>query len=411
MEQKIKIPGQVYRVGGAVRDFLMGKQSSDEDYVVVGASPEEMLAAGFEQVGADFPVFLHPETKDEYALARMERKQGHGYHGFTVEYGKDVSLADDLIRRDLTINAIAMDEKGNIYDPYNGQEDLKKGILRHVSEAFSEDPLRILRVARFKARFGFEIAPETMELMRGIHDAGETQHLTKERIWKEASRALTHDNGSEFFVTLQKIGVGIEIFKEMPGFNTDRNIDFSLTRAPLSSVDEMLKGKSLESRVAHWTLPFERTVDIKASIEMWREAGAPGEIMDRVGMTGAIWNTLAKSSESERTTPSDNWFKMLMELDALRRTDRWIAAYEDVKDHFSIISNKPDFIPDVSTVKEWIDTLKIDAEAVAKSAPNKKDIKDYVFNARKAAWDGLSVKEAEVELQKENAPRRAPRIR
>lgn len=411
MEQKIKIPGQVYRVGGAVRDLLMGKQSSDEDYVVVGASPEEMLAAGFEQVGADFPVFLHPETKDEYALARMERKQGHGYHGFTVEYGKDVSLADDLIRRDLTINAIAMDEKGQIYDPYNGQEDLKKGILRHVSEAFSEDPLRILRVARFKARFGFEIAPETMELMRGIHDAGETQHLTKERIWKEASRALTHDNGSEFFVTLQKIGVGIEIFKEMPGFNTDRNIDFSLTRAPLSSVDEMLKGKSLESRVAHWTLPFERTVDIKASIEMWREAGAPGEIMDRVGMTGAIWNTLAKSSESERTTPSDNWFKMLMELDALRRTDRWIAAYEDVKDHFSIISNKPDFIPDVSTVKEWIDTLKIDAEAVAKSAPNKKDIKDYVFNARKAAWDGLSVKEAEVELQKENAPRRAPRIR
>jgi tRNA nucleotidyltransferase/poly(A) polymerase len=304
-----------------------------------------------------------------------------------------------------------MDEKGQIYDPYNGQEDLKKGILRHVSEAFSEDPLRILRVARFKARFGFEIAPETMELMRGIHDAGETQHLTKERIWKEASRALTHDNGSEFFVTLQKIGVGIEIFKEMPGFNTDRNIDFSLTRAPLSSVDEMLKGKSLESRVAHWTLPFERTVDIKASIEMWREAGAPGEIMDRVGMTGAIWNTLAKSSESERTTPSDNWFKMLMELDALRRTDRWIAAYEDVKDHFSIISNKPDFIPDVSTVKEWIDTLKIDAEAVAKSAPNKKDIKDYVFNARKAAWDGLSVKEAEVELEKENAPRRAPRIR
>lgn len=411
MEQKIKIPGQVYRVGGAVRDFLMGKQSSDEDYVVVGASPEEMLAAGFEQVGADFPVFLHPETKDEYALARMERKQGHGYHGFTVEYGKDVSLADDLIRRDLTINAIAMDEKGQIYDPYNGQEDLKKGILRHVSEAFSEDPLRILRVARFKARFGFEIAPETMELMRGIHDAGETQHLTKERIWKEASRALTHDNGSEFFVTLQKIGVGIEIFKEMPGFNTDRNIDFSLTRAPLSSVDEMLKGKSLESRVAHWTLPFERTVDIKASIEMWREAGAPGEIMDRIGMTGAIWNTLAKSSESERTTPSDNWFKMLMELDALRRTDRWIAAYEDVKDHFSIISNKPDFIPDVSTVKEWIDTLKIDAEAVAKSAPNKKDIKDYVFNARKAAWDGLSVKEAEVELEKENAPRRAPRIR
>lgn len=409
MEHKIKIPGKVYLVGGAVRDFLMGKEPSDKDYVVVGASPEEMLAAGFERVGADFPVFLHPITKDEYALARTERKQGHGYHGFSVDYGKDVTLEEDLLRRDFTINAIAMDEDGNIYDPYNGKEDIANGILRHVSPAFSEDPLRVLRAARFKARFGYDIAPETMDLMKELHDAGETKHLTKERIWKEASRALTHDNGSEFFTTLQKIGLGIEVFKEMPGFNTDRNIDFFLTRAPLISVDEMLKGKNLESRVAHWTLPLDRTVDIKAAIEMWREAGAPGEIMDRIGMTGAIWNTLAKSSETERTTPSDNWFKMFMELDALRRTDRWIAAYEDVKDHFSIISNKPDFIPDVNTVKEWINTLKIDAEAVAKSAPSKKDIKDYVFNARRAAWESLSVKEAEPDL--EELPRRSPRMR
>lgn len=390
MEQKIKIPGTVYKVGGAVRDKLMGREPSDEDFVVIGASPSEMIEAGFEQVGADFPVFLHPETKDEYALARIERKEGNGYHGFAVEYGKDVSLADDLSRRDFTINAAAEDENGVIYDPYNGRQDIENGILRHVSPAFAEDPLRILRAARFKARFGYSIAPETLELMRSIYDAGETKHLPKERIWKEASRALMHDKGSEFFSTLQSVGLGIDVFTEMPGFNVDREIPFFLNRANLSLVDEMLKGKSIESRVAHWSIPFEKGIDIEKSIEMWRNAGAPNEVMDRVGISGAIWNTLAYSSKSERTEPSEKWFNMLMKLDALRRPDRWLDAYQDVIDHFSIISNDPAFLPSMETAKTWINTLKIDAEAVAKSAPNKSEIKDYVFNARKAAWDSLS---------------------
>ncbi len=393
----MKIPGKVYKVGGAVRDKVMGKPSSDEDFVVVGASPEEMLAAGFEQVGADFPVFLHPETKDEYALARMERKAGHGYHGFEVDFGKDVTLEDDLSRRDFTINAMAEDSEGNIYDPFNGLKDLKDGVLRHVSPAFSEDPLRILRSARFKARFGFVIAPETMELMREIHDMGETKHLTKERIWKEASRALIHDEGSQFFATLQTVGVGGEIFKGLPGFKNDRDMPFSLNRTTLAEVDTLLKGKDIESRIVHLTIPFEKGVDIVQSVEMWRDAGAPNEVMDRLGVAGAIWNTLAYSSKSERTEPSEKWFDMLIKLDALRRTDRWLNAYKDVKDHFSLISNEPDFLPSVEKVVSWIDTLKIDAEAVAKTAPTKKDIKDYVFNARVEAWKSLS------EPKKENS--------
>lgn len=393
----MKIPGKVYKVGGAVRDKVMGKPSSDEDFVVVGASPEEMLAAGFEQVGADFPVFLHPETKDEYALARMERKAGHGYHGFEVDFGKDVTLEDDLSRRDFTINAMAEDSDGNIYDPFNGLKDLKDGVLRHVSPAFSEDPLRILRSARFKARFGFVIAPETMELMREIHDMGETKHLTKERIWKEASRALIHDEGSQFFATLQTVGVGGEIFKGLPGFKNDRDMPFSLNRTTLAEIDTLLKGKDIESRIVHWTIPFEKGVDIVQSVEMWRDAGAPNEVMDRLGVAGAIWNTLAYSSKSERTEPSEKWFDMLIKLDALRRTDRWLNAYKDVKDHFSLISNEPDFLPSVEKVVSWIDTLKIDAEAVAKTAPTKKDIKDYVFNARVEAWKSLS------EPKKENS--------
>lgn len=396
----MNIPGKVYKVGGAVRDMLMGKECSDEDFVVVGATPEEMLNAGFEQVGADFPVFLHPETKDEYALARMERKDGHGYHGFKVEYGQEVTLEDDLIRRDLTINAMAMDSDGKIYDPYNGKKDLEDGVLRHVSEAFAEDPLRILRVARFKARYGFKIADETMKLMREIHDAGETNHLTRERIWKEASRALTHDKGSEFFSTLQKIGLGIEIFKDMPGFKTDRDMNFSLNRTSLEEVDKTLIDKTLESRIVHWTIPLEKGVDIEKSIEMWREAGAPNEVMDRLGIAGAIWNTLAYSTKLERSNPSEKWFDMLIKLDSLRRTERFINAYQDVKDHFKLINNDPDFLPSVDKISNWIKTLKIDAESVAKSAPSKKEIKDYVFNARVEAWNTLSIPTIDNNLRK-----------
>jgi len=179
---------KTYLVGGAVRDALLGVRAAERDWVVVGSTPDEMLDKGFKQVGASFPVFLHPKTAEEYALARTEKKQGHGYHGFKVDFHAGVTLEEDLQRRDLTINAIAQDEKGNLYDPYGGQKDLEKKVLRHVSGGFVEGPLRVLRVARFAARFsdfGFRVHETTVDLMREITLSGELQHLAAERVWRE----------------------------------------------------------------------------------------------------------------------------------------------------------------------------------------------------------------------------------
>ena len=209
---------QVYLVGGAVRDQLLGHPYHEKDYVVVGAMPEQLLAQGYQPVGKDFPVFLHPETKDEYALARTERKSGQGYHGFEFYTDISVTLEDDLIRRDLTINAIAMDDDGKIYDPYHGHEDLNNKILRHVSDAFAEDPLRVLRVARFAARYhqyGFTVAEETLALMQQLADSGELKALTPERVWKETSRALMERDADVYFETLRQCGALKVLFPEI----------------------------------------------------------------------------------------------------------------------------------------------------------------------------------------------------
>lgn len=198
---------QIYLVGGAVRDQLLNLPVKDRDYLVVGATPEQLLAEGYQQVGNDFPVFLHPETKEEYALARQERKNGVGYNGFLCDFSPDVTLEQDLIRRDLTINAIAQDASGQIFDPYGGQQDLANRLLRHISPAFSEDPLRVLRVARFAARFhslGFSIAPETVKLMQEMTACGELAHLTAERVWLETQKAFATDNPQIYFEVLRK---------------------------------------------------------------------------------------------------------------------------------------------------------------------------------------------------------------
>ena len=206
---------KTYCVGGAVRDRLLGLQVSDHDWVVVGSTPEEMVAQGFVPVGKDFPVFLHPKTHEEYALARTERKTAPGYKGFVVHASPDVTLEQDLLRRDFTVNAIAEDAEGNLIDPYHGVNDLRAGILRHVSYAFNEDPVRILRAARFAARFGFSIAPETQALMRDMVNNGEVDALVPERIWQELSRGLMEKKPSRFFETLKSCGALKKILPEV----------------------------------------------------------------------------------------------------------------------------------------------------------------------------------------------------
>lgn len=196
---------EVWLVGGAVRDDMLGRTVTERDWVVVGATPQTMLDLGYEPVGKDFPVFLHPETKEEYALARTERKQGRGYHGFECYAAPDVSLEDDLKRRDLTVNAMARAKDGTLCDPYGGQQDLNNRVLRHVSPAFAEDPLRLLRVARFAARYhhlGFSVADETLTLMRTIAASGELQLLSPERIWTECCKALETASPQVFFQIL-----------------------------------------------------------------------------------------------------------------------------------------------------------------------------------------------------------------
>ncbi|MGB0734260.1 MAG: hypothetical protein ACPGPF_10855, partial [Pontibacterium sp.] len=220
---------KIYLVGGAVRDQLLNYPVYDKDWVVVGATPDEMIQKGFKPVGKDFPVFLHPQTHEEYALARQERKTGKGYTGFSHTSSPKVSLEEDLLRRDLTINAMAQADDGTIIDPYHGQQDLANKLLRHVSDAFSEDPLRVLRVARFEARYahlGFSVAPETAELMRRLsQDTDELLHLSNERVWQETARALNEDSPAAYFSTLAACGALDVLMPELSTISQDNRLD------------------------------------------------------------------------------------------------------------------------------------------------------------------------------------------
>jgi len=216
---------QTYLVGGAVRDHLLGLEVKDRDWVVVGATPNDMLTRGFKPVGKDFPVFLHPDTGEEYALARTERKSGKGYTGFQFHTSTEVTLEEDLQRRDLTINAIAQAEDGSLHDPWKGQIDLQNRILRHVSPAFSEDPLRVLRVARFYARFahlGFTVADETLTLMHALSTSDELVHLTPERVWQETERALSTRSPAHYFALLQQVEALPTLFPLLATLDTER---------------------------------------------------------------------------------------------------------------------------------------------------------------------------------------------
>ena len=234
---------QVYLVGGAVRDALLNRKVVERDYVVVGATPEEMLSQGFTQVGKDFPVFLHPKTQEEYALARTERKSGTGYTGFVCDASSSVTLEEDLLRRDLTVNAIAQDNLGNLIDPYGGKKDLENRVLRHVSEAFSEDPLRVFRVARFATRYaylGFTIATETMALMQSMAQSGELSTLSAERVWQETKRSLLEKTPHVFFTVLHQTHGLNDWFTEL-----ERNVDTALETLKTAVDLEKVENESL----------------------------------------------------------------------------------------------------------------------------------------------------------------------
>ncbi|MGI8894690.1 MAG: multifunctional CCA addition/repair protein [Casimicrobiaceae bacterium] len=206
---------KIYRVGGSVRDELLGRPIADRDWVIVGATPETLVASGYKPVGRDFPVFLHPETREEFALARTERKHGRGYRGFEFFASPDVTLDEDLARRDLTINAMARAEDGTLIDPFGGAEDLRAGVLRHVSPAFAEDPLRVLRVARFAARFDFGVAPETEALMRALAASGELAELSPERVWQELATGLMQPHPSRLLAVLRACGALAQVLPEV----------------------------------------------------------------------------------------------------------------------------------------------------------------------------------------------------
>jgi len=263
----------VFLVGGAVRDQLLGLTVKERDWVVVNSSPEEMASAGYQQVGKNFPVFLHPQTKEEHALARTEKKTGPGYTGFDVYYGKDVTLEDDLLRRDLTMNAIAQTDDGKLIDPFDGVADINNRVIRHVSDAFAEDPLRVLRVARFAARFaslGFTIAPETEQLMCALSNNGELDYLTPERVWVETEKALATAQPDRYFDVLRHCGALGQLFPEIdklfgvpqpakwhPEIDTGQHTLMVLQQAALLSEDLATRFAALTHDLGKATTPLE----------------------------------------------------------------------------------------------------------------------------------------------------------
>jgi len=249
---------QVYLVGGAVRDALLNRKVVERDYVVVGATPEEMLSQGFTQVGKDFPVFLHPKTQEEYALARTERKSGKGYTGFVCDASSSVTLEEDLLRRDLTVNAIAQDNYGKLIDPYGGKKDLENRVLRHVSEAFSEDPLRVFRVARFATRYaylGFTIATETMALMQSMAESDELSTLSAERVWQETKRSLLEKTPHVFFTVLNQAHGLNDWFTELES-NLDAALATLKTAVDLEKVENESVVKDTDTETARLITRF-----------------------------------------------------------------------------------------------------------------------------------------------------------
>jgi tRNA nucleotidyltransferase (CCA-adding enzyme) len=334
---------QIFLVGGAVRDSLLKRPVTERDWVVVGASIDEMLTQGFQQVGKDFPVFLHPESKEEYALARTERKSGKGYTGFLVNTDSSITLEEDLSRRDLTINAIAQDEKGNLIDPFNGQADITNKLLRHVSLAFAEDPLRVLRVARFTARYahlGFSVADETLALMSEMVNAGEVDYLTPERVWKETQRALTEKNPEVYFSVLRDCDALKVLFSEIdalfgvpqtaayhPEIDTGVHCLMSLQQAVKLSDDPLIRFATLIHDLGKATTPAdilprhigheERSLPLIETL--CQRIKCPNDYKE-LALAVAAWHTHCHRALELKAS---SLLKLLLRLDAFRRPERF----------------------------------------------------------------------------------------
>ena len=346
---------KIYLVGGAVRDKLLNYPVKEKDWVVVGATVQDMLDLNYQQVGKDFPVFLHPQTHDEHALARTERKTSPGYTGFEVHTAADVTIEEDLIRRDLTVNAIAEDEDGNLIDPYNGQADIKNKYLRHVSDAFSEDPVRILRVARFAARYahlGFRVADETMTLMQTMVNNDEVDALVAERVWQEMHKALTEKNPEAFIKVLKECGALERILPELnilfgipqpeiyhPEIDTGVHTLMVLQQACTLSDDASVRFAALCHDLGKGATPVENwpshhgheQLGVKIIKQLCQRIKVPNEFRDLAAMTSNHHLHTHKALELKPSTV----LKVLEQLDAFRRTERFdqflIACLADIR--------------------------------------------------------------------------------
>ncbi|MBX9794954.1 MAG: multifunctional CCA addition/repair protein [Burkholderiaceae bacterium] len=366
---------KVWKVGGAVRDALLGRPITDVDWVVTGATPDDMLAAGYTPVGRDFPVFLHPITKQEYALARTERKTAPGYHGFVFHTDANVTLEQDLQRRDLTINAMAQDADGVITDPYGGQRDLQAKLLRHVSPAFAEDPVRILRVARFAARFGdFDVAPETRELMRVMVGAGEVDALVAERVWQELSHGLMETHPSRMLDVLHDCGA---LARLLPEIDVDWSLGSSNAADPLRRALDLSarRGTPLAVRFAVLTHRLDRLdqtpaaagkapAALRSLCERWRVPSDCREVAEGVGRE-------RESVRRSDTLGAEDLVRLLDRCDAWRRPERFdlmLVACECIGRAEGRIGDADRQPPHARLRRAWARAAAVDAGAAATRA-------------------------------------------
>ncbi len=360
---------KAYVVGGAVRDELLGLTVQDRDFVVVGETPESMVRQGYKPVGRDFPVFLHPQTHEEYALARTERKVARGYHGFQFHAAPDVTLEQDLARRDLTINAIAKDADGRLIDPHAGIADLRARVLRHVSPAFAEDPVRILRVARFAARFGFAIAPETHALMRQMVAAGEADALVPERVWQELARGLMAQQPSRLFEALRECGALARVMPEIDAMIAEDSGRTAVLRALDAAA---AGGLSLDARFA----VLCRALDPLAITAMAARLKLPAACRDLALLAARHGNAIA----DVMVLDADTVLGLFDASDAWRRPERFVELTA------TVLVDEPD-APRARARLECAlaAATAVDAGGIAKSAGAADDIRAQIAAARRAA--------------------------